>query len=243
MEQIINAAALGTYITTGAALGKGTYKDANNQDVNYKFVKLDVRDQRAPNAQHRAMMLFCSSSDEIETLYEMLKEHIKHDETGNVLKDRSGCALVDWRDIRLNHKELYQELVDEGWTRWEGMRVENVPLQKGNCYRNDRQGNIMKDKYGNQITASSINILTMVNYIAMTENGPKTYYMAGWDPDSQRNQMEQRFYRNPCVQETAIHDELPPAQPATSAQIPPTAGTTTPPIPASANKENIDDEY
>lgn len=234
MEQIIKGSALGAYITTGAALGNGSYKDASGNDVTYKFVKLDVRDQYSPNAQHRSMVLFCSSSPEIDELYDILKPHLKKDNNGAVVKDRQGCGIIDWRKMKKEAVDDYEELKEAGWTIFPGADVVNVPLRKGSCYRNDKDGNIILDKNGNQIIADTISILVIVKDIRQTQDGPQPTYLAGWDPITQRDQMEQRFYMKPCTTASAHVETIPPMS-AAQAQVPPSVAPQQPTAPAPAS--------
>lgn len=238
MEQIIKGATLGAYITTGASLGKGQYQDAAGNTVAYKYVRLSVRDQYTPSAQPRAMLLFCSTSPEIQDLYDILKGYIKKDDQGNTEKDRQGNAVVDWRTLKKSGDD-WEELKEAGWTIFPGADVVNVPLQKGKCYRNDKNGNRIITMNGQPIITDTLQVLVIVKDIRVSGDSTQTTYVSGWDPISQRNELEQRFYQVPVTAQVDNTLELPLMTP-TEATLPP---VNTPAEQPKQAARNIDDEF
>lgn len=197
MFKIIKGSELGTYITVGAALCKDTYTDKYGKHIPYKLVKLYVRDLYSPTAKQRTMVLFCSSSSDIEELYNILKLHLMRNDAGEVIKDGLGCGIINWCNLK-KHKD-YEKLKNLGWLEFPGAHVVNVPLRKGLCYKNDKNGNILTDKNGRKIKNSSISLFVIVKDIRILGNDlqPQRTFISGWDQLSQRDEMERRYYMYP----------------------------------------------
>lgn len=225
MEAIISAAALGIYTTDGITLSKGKYIDnETGKEVAWTGVKLHVRNARVFCAETRPITLFTASNPAFEELYDVLKDYIKEDEDG-IVKDRNGDARIDMRKLKKSDDFEYVK----NYMTIEGVEPVTVKLRKGLCYRNDKDGNIRKDKNGNNIVADSVTVLAIVEKMTLNSQGgyDKTYVL-GFNPETQRDQIENRFFVNPA----STGQQNPFAQQqlsSTSAQVPPQAGTTTQP--------------
>ena len=107
--------------------------------------------------------------------------------------DPRGGQVVSLTQLQANQTD-YQMV--KGLLEIPGMMSVSMPLRKGMCYANDVNG----------------------NQIRPDDNGQsRTDYVSGWDPESQRDRIESRFYTVPVTaQATSIAqgDEFIPVQPA-----------------------------
>ena len=94
----------------------------------------------------------------------------------------------------------------------------SMPLRKGMCYANDVNGNQIVDRVGNRVKRDHVEVMVIVRCIRPDNNGQsRTDYVSGWDPESQRDRIESRFYTVPVTAQTTgmeQGDEFIPVQPA-----------------------------
>lgn len=184
MTSIIQGRELSLYKTV--ALTIGVSKKENREKKLSRFVVISMKDAYSPLSKTRRTIIF---EDEWPGLIEALEKHV--DES---IKDtHEGGKVVSMADfIKSDDKDLFPIL------EWPGMMPQVMPLRKGMCYANDVNGNIVTDKTGARVTKDKITVMVQVKNIVEGQDHPN--YVDGWDPDTQLNNMESRFYRVPVVQ-------------------------------------------
>ena len=184
MTSIIQGRELSLYKTV--ALTIGVSKKENREKKLSRFVVISMKDAYSPLSKTRRTIIF---EDEWPGLIEALEKHV--DES---IKDtHEGGKVVSMADfIKSDDKDLFPIL------EWPGMMPQVMPLRKGMCYANDVNGNIVEDKTGAKVTKDKITVMVQIKNIVEGQDHPN--YVDGWDPDTQLNNMESRFYRVPVVQ-------------------------------------------
>lgn len=205
MTSIIQGRELSLYKTV--ALTIGVSKKENREKKLSRFVVISMKDAYSPLSKTRRTIIF---EDEWPGLIEALEKHV--DES---IKDtHEGGKVVSMADfIKSDDSKLFPIL------EWPGMMPQVMPLRKGMCYANDVNGNIVEDKTGARVTKDKITVMVQVKNIVEGQDHPN--YVDGWDPDTQLNSMESRFYRVPVVQmgtndadDTQFMTPVPQQQPA-----------------------------
>lgn len=184
MTSIIQGKELSLYKTVALTLGRS--KKENREKKLSRFVVISMKDAYSPLSKTRRTIIF---EDEWPGLVEALEKHV--DES---IKDtHEGGKVVSMSDfIKSDDKDLFPIL------EWPGMMPQVMPLRKGMCYANDVNGNIVEDKTGAKVTKDKITVMVQIKNIVEGQDHPN--YVDGWDPDTQLNNMESRFYRVPVVQ-------------------------------------------
>lgn len=184
MTSIIQGRELSLYKTV--ALTLGISKKENREKKLSRFVVISMKDAYSPLSKTRRTIIF---EDEwpglIEELNKWVDEAVKDTHEGGKV-----VSLAAFKNSP-NH-ELFPIL------EWPGMMPVVMPLRKGMCYANDVNGSIVKDKNDAPVTKDKITVMVQVKNIVEGQDRPN--YVDGWDPDTQLNNMESRFYRKPVVQ-------------------------------------------
>lgn len=204
MTSIIQGRELSLYKTV--ALTIGVSKKENREKKLSRFVVISMKDAYSPLSKTRRTIIF---EDEWPGLIEALEKHV--DES---IKDtHEGGKVVSMADfIKSDDSKLFPIL------EWPGMMPQVMPLRKGMCYANDVNGNIVEDKTGAKVTKDKITVMVQVKNIVEGQDHPN--YVDGWDPDTQLNNMESRFYRVPVqmgindADDTQFMTPAPQQQPA-----------------------------
>lgn len=184
MTSIIQGRELSLYKTV--ALTLGVSKKENREKKLSRFVVISMKDAYSPLSKTRRTIIF---EDEWPGLIEALEKHVDE----NIKDTHEGGKVVSMADfIKSDDKDLFPIL------EWPGMMPQVMPLRKGMCYANDVNGNIVEDKTGAKVTKDKITVMVQVKNIVEGQDHPN--YVDGWDPDTQLNNMESRFYRVPVVQ-------------------------------------------
>lgn len=184
MTSIIQGRELSLYKTVALTLGKS--KKENREKKLSRFVVISMKDAYSPLSKTRRTIIF---EDEWPGLIEALEKHVDE----SIVDTHEGGKVVSMASFKnSNDAELFPIL------EWPGMMPQVMPLRKGMCYANDVNGNIVEDKTGAKVTKDKITVMVQVKNIVEGQDHPN--YVDGWDPDTQLNNMELRFYRVPVVQ-------------------------------------------
>lgn len=188
MTSIIQGRDLSVYTTVGLTLG--TAKKANREGKISRFVVVSMKDSYSRLSKTRRTIIF---EDEWPGLIEALSNHVDE-----AIKDSHGGKVVSLASFMKSDDAKLFPIME-----WPGMMPQVMPLRKGMCYANDVNGNIVTDKTGARVTKDKITVMVQVKNIVEGQDHPN--YVDGWDPDTQLNNMESRFYRVPVAQ-TNIDD-------------------------------------
>lgn len=183
MTSIIQGRDLSVYTTVGLTLG--TAKKANREGKISRFVVVSMKDSYSRLSKTRRTIIF---EDEWPGLIEALSNHVDE-----AIKDSHGGKVVSLASFMKSDDAKLFPIME-----WPGMMPQVMPLRKGMCYANDVNGNIVTDKTGARVTKDKITVMVQVKNIVEGQDHPN--YVDGWDPDTQLNNMESRFYRVPVVQ-------------------------------------------
>ena len=184
MTSIIQGRELSLYKTVALTLGKS--KKENREKKLSRFVVISMKDAYSPLSKTRRTIIF---EDEWPGLVEALENHVDK----SIVDTHEGGQVVSMASFK-NSKdaELFPIL------EWPGMMPQVMPLRKGMCYANDVNGTVIEDRTGAKVTKDKITVMVQVKNIVEGQDHPN--YVDGWDPDTQLNNMESRFYRIPVVQ-------------------------------------------
>ena len=184
MTSIIQGRELSLYKTVALTLGKS--KKENREKKLSRFVVISMKDAYSPLSKTRRTIIF---EDEWPGLIETLEKHVDK----SIIDTHEGGQVVSMADfIKSDDSKLFPIL------EWPGMMPQVMPLRKGMCYANDVNGNIVEDRTGAKVTKDKITVMVQVKNIVEGQDHPN--YVDGWDPDTQLNNMESRFYRVPVIQ-------------------------------------------
>ena len=198
MTSIIQGRDLSVYTTVGLTLGVS--KKENRDGKKSRFVVISMKDSYSRLSKTRRTIIF---EDEWPGLVETLEKHVDE----SIVDTHEGGKVVSLADfIKSGDDKLFPIL------EWPGMMPQVMPLRKGMCYANDVNGNIVTDRTGAKVTKDKITVMVQVKNIVEGQDHPN--YVDGWDPDTQLNNMESRFYRIPVVQMGTINDDDIPVTPA-----------------------------
>lgn len=183
MTSIIQGRDLSVYTTIGLTLG--TAKKANREGKISRFVVVSMKDSYSRLSKTRRTIIF---EDEWPGLVETLDKYVD-----TTIQDTHGGKVVSLGAFQNTDDAKLFPIME-----WPGMMPVVMPLRKGMCYANDINGNVVTDKTGARVTKDKITVMVQVKNIVEGQDRPN--YVDGWDPDTQLNNMESRFYRVPVVQ-------------------------------------------
>lgn len=183
MTSIIQGRDLSVYTTIGLTLG--TAKKANREGKISRFVVVSMKDSYSRLSKTRRTIIF---EDEWPGLVETLDKYVD-----TTIQDTHGGKVVSLGAFQNTDDAKLFPIME-----WPGMMPVVMPLRKGMCYANDVNGSIVKDKNDAPVTKDKITVMVQVKNIVEGQDRPN--YVDGWDPDTQLNNMESRFYRKPVVQ-------------------------------------------
>ena len=217
MDRIIFGTELSNYRTIGIALGVS--KKQNNQGQLSKFAVSTVQDTYTGFATPKRTIMF---EEDMGMAYPILQKYV--DPT---IVDPRGGQIVSLTQLKANQDDYNMV---KGLLEIPGMMAVSMPLRKGMCYANDVNGSPITDRIGNKVTRDHVEVMVIIRCIRPGDNGQsRTDYVSGWDPESQRDRIESRFYTVPVTAQNtgmAQGDEFIPVQsaqaaPQQSAQMPP----------------------
>lgn len=204
MEQIINGATLGSYITTAMSLGQA--KKPNMNGVMSRFVVLTMVDKGSPFiSKKRRHIIF---DEDAPGLIDMLKPF-----ASTIQNATTGGYDVDLKALR--NSEDFSLL--EGIMEFQGGMVAEY---KFDCprYQNDIDGNMLKDRFGNPIIRKSCTVFVQVKSITTGPDGlPQYNYYDGLGLSQVGERYVTRFFMRPVenvqTTQTAEVDPFTTAQP------------------------------
>lgn len=221
----MNAPEIGMFIANTISLGIA--KNTNRDGENAKFVAISYGDAMCANNGSVTRIIF---EDQFPGLFEFLSEF----KTGQ--KDRHEGELVDVEkvatcdalntgnpNIILRRKAMrYMDLLAP-----DGAMYVTMPLKKGACYGNQRDGSPALDKDGKPVVVDSVRVFAQASMATIDDNG-EIHYTWKVDPASERDNIERRFYIHPVEPQATINvapssavpqpEPAPTPQPAQQAQ-------------------------
>lgn len=184
MTSIIQGKELSVYTTVGLTLGIS--KKENRDGKKSRFVVISMKDSYSRLSKTRRTIIF---EDEWPGLIDTLGKYVDK----SIVDTHEGGEVVSLAMFQKSDDAKLFPILE-----WPGMMPQVMPLRKGMCYANDVNGNIVTDKTGARVTKDKITVMVQVKNIVEGQDHPN--YVDGWDPDTQLNNMESRFYRVPVVQ-------------------------------------------
>lgn len=225
MDRIIQGTELSNYRTIGITLGVS--KKQNNQGQLSKFAVFTVQDTYTGFAAPKRTIMF---EEDMGIAYSILQKYVDPNIT-----DPRGGQVVSLTQLTSNNTDY---TMVKGLLEIPGMMAVSMPLRKGMCYANDINGNTITDRVGNKVKRDHVEVMVIVRCIRPDDNGQShTDYVSGWDPESQRDRIESRFYTVPVVQQAtgmSQGDEFVPVTPVQQAPQQPAPAPQVPPQPAPA---------
>lgn len=198
MTSIIQGRDLSVYTTVGLTLGVS--KKENRDGKKSRFVVISMKDSYSRLSKTRRTIIF---EDEWPGLIDTLGKYVDK----SIVDTHEGGEVVSLAMFQKSEDAKLFPIME-----WPGMMPQVMPLRKGMCYANDVNGNIVTDKTGARVTKDKITVMVQVKNIVEGQDHPN--YVDGWDPDTQLNNMESRFYRVPVVQMGTVNDDDIPVTPA-----------------------------
>lgn len=184
MTSIIQGRDLSVYTTVGLTLGVS--KKENREGKKSRFVVISMKDSYSRLSKTRRTIIF---EDEWPGLIDTLGKYVDK----SIVDTHEGGEVVSLAMFQKSEDAKLFPIME-----WPGMMPQVMPLRKGMCYANDVNGNVVTDKTGARVTKDKITVMVQVKNIVEGQDHPN--YVDGWDPDTQLNNMESRFYRVPVVQ-------------------------------------------
>lgn len=184
MASIIQGRDLSVYTTVGLTLGVS--KKENRDGKKSRFVVISMKDSYSRLSKTRRTIIF---EDEWPGLIDTLGKYVDK----SIVDTHEGGEVVSLAMFQKSEDAKLFPIME-----WPGMMPQVMPLRKGMCYANDVNGNFVEDKTGAKVTKDKITVMVQVKNIVEGQDHPN--YVDGWDPDTQLNNMESRFYRVPVVQ-------------------------------------------
>lgn len=184
MTSIIQGRDLSVYTTVGLTLGVS--KKENRDGKKSRFVVISMKDSYSRLSKTRRTIIF---EDEWPGLIDTLGKYVDK----SIVDTHEGGEVVSLAMFQKSEDAKLFPIME-----WPGMMPQVMPLRKGMCYANDVNGNFVEDKTGAKVTKDKITVMVQVKNIVEGQDHPN--YVDGWDPDTQLNNMESRFYRVPVVQ-------------------------------------------
>ena len=184
MTSIIQGRDLSVYTTVGLTLGVS--KKENRDGKKSRFVVISMKDSYSRLSKTRRTIIF---EDEWPGLIDTLGKYVDK----SIVDTHEGGEVVSLAMFQKSEDAKLFPIME-----WPGMMPQVMPLRKGMCYANDVNGKFVEDKTGAKVTKDKITVMVQVKNIVEGQDHPN--YVDGWDPDTQLNNMESRFYRVPVVQ-------------------------------------------
>lgn len=198
MTSIIQGRELSLYKTVALTLGKS--KKENRDGKKSRFVVISMKDAYSPLSKTRRTIIF---EDEWPGLIDTLGKYVDK----AIVDTHEGGEVVSMALFQKSEDAKLFPILE-----WPGMMPQVMPLRKGMCYANDVNGAVVEDRTGAKVTKDKITVMVQVKNIVEGQDHPN--YVDGWDPDTQLNNMESRFYRIPVVQIGTTNDDDIPVTPA-----------------------------
>lgn len=179
---------LSVYKTIAIQVGQAKKEGVNGKKSKYAI--FFVKNKKTRNCKTRKLLFF---EEDEPALVEGLLQY----KVGEKVNDRYN---IDMKALRESGDE---DLMDGLW-EFPGMQVVPYKLRKGLCYMNNADGSKVTTKDGTALIVDTIQVLVQIDYIISDGDKLKTVYFDGFDPDTQGQRMESRFFKEPV--ETNVHN-------------------------------------
>lgn len=209
MNERILGKELSTYKATSISLGQS--KNDNSDGIKSRFVALTLKDKYSIGAKPVRHVLF---EDEVGTnAFEELMQCRSIGADGKPIVDPKNGYVVDTAMVAKRSAERIQEdanikkmmqdddkpedpLMLDKLLKWEGGMTQPYKFPTGPRYGNDANGNPTKDKDGNQIVKSEIDVFVQVKDVVIKEDGTRDYtYVNGMNPSTRGERIMRTFFK------------------------------------------------
>lgn len=200
---------LSTYKAIAISLGKS--KSENREGVKSRFVALTLKDKYSIGAKKVSHILF---EDEIGTdAFEELMQCRKIGEDGKPVVDPKGGYVVSVELLKQRSSERKKKdedgedpLMLDSLVTWEGGMTQTYKFPTGPRYGNNADGTPTKDKDGNNVVKTEIEVFVQVKDVIIKDDGTRDYsYVSGMNPNARGERIMRTFYKKPCV--NAVENE------------------------------------
>lgn len=207
---------LSMYKAIAISLGKS--KNANSEGVKSNFVVLTLKDKYSIGAKKVSHILF---EDEIGTdAFAELIQCRKIGEDGKPMVDPRGGAVVSVEllkqrsaERKKNDEDGEDPLMLDSLVTWEGGMTQIYKFPTGPRYGNNADGTPTKDKDGNVVVKTEIEVFVQVKDVIIKEDGTRDYtYVSGMNPNARGERIMRTFYKKPCVNAVEKEEEAVEAQ-------------------------------
>ena len=238
MNTIIPGSQIGAFKTISLSIGQA--KKANRDGKISKFLVIGMKNKKSLLGKKQNVILF--EEDLSPEIFETLMKYAK----ASTDKTHQGSFDVSLADFKAS-----QEFANDPdtWTQlleFPGGCFEEYQFEKGPCYANDAQGNMVMDGNNQQVIRSSVAVFVQIDFI---DAEGKTHYIEPFSKNAQGARMESRFFRTPVgatatqqptfdpaslmgTQQATQQQQPAPQQPGmAAAPVPPTPGAAAPGVP------------
>ena len=186
MNTIIPGSQIGTFKTISLSIGQA--KKANRDGKISKFLVIGMKNKKSLLGKKQNVILF--EEDLSTEIFETLMKYAK----ASTDQTHQGSFDVSLADFKAS-----QEFASDPdtWTQlleFPGGCFEEYQFEKGPCYANDAQGNMVMDGNNQQVIRSSVAVFVQIDFI---DAEGKTHYIEPFSKNAQGARMESRFFRTP----------------------------------------------
>ena len=186
MNTIIQGSQIGAFKTISLSIGQA--KKANRDGKMSKFLVIGMKNKKSLLGKKQNVILF--EEDLSPEIFETLMKYAK----ASTDKTHQGSFDVSLADFKAS-----QEFASDPdtWTQlleFPGGCFEEYQFEKGPCYANDAQGNMVMDGNNQQVIRSSVAVFVQIDFI---DAEGKTHYIEPFSKNAQGARMESRFFRTP----------------------------------------------
>ena len=186
MNTIIQGSQIGAFKTISLSIGQA--KKANRDGKISKFLVIGMKNKKSLLGKKQNVILF--EEDLSPEIFETLMKYAKASNDQN----HQGSFDVSLADFKAS-QEFAQD--PDTWTQlleFPGGCFEEYQFEKGPCYANDAQGNMVTDGNNQQVIRSSVAVFVQIDFI---DAEGKTHYIEPFSKNAQGARMESRFFRTP----------------------------------------------
>lgn len=200
MNTIIQGSQIGAFKTISLSIGQA--KKANRDGKMSKFLVIGMKNKKSLLGKKQNVILF--EEDLSPEIFETLMKYAK----ASTDKTHQGSFDVSLADFKAS-----QEFASDPdtWTQlleFPGGCFEEYQFEKGPCYANDAQGNMVMDGNNQQVIRSSVAVFVQIDFI---DAEGKTHYIEPFSKNAQGARMESRFFRTPVGATTTQQPTFDPA--------------------------------
>ena len=184
MNTIIQGSQIGAFKTISLSIGQA--KKANRDGKMSKFLVIGMKNKKSLLGKKQNVILF--EEDLSPEIFETLMKYAK----ASTDQTHQGSFDVSLADFKAS-----QEFASDPdtWTQlleFPGGCFEEYQFEKGPCYANDAQGNMVMDGNNQQVIRSSVAVFVQIDFI---DAEGKTHYIEPFSKNAQGARMESRFFR------------------------------------------------